>query len=121
MTYGSQEYYTYLVPCVNGSCGRAGPLGCHAGPYMSYIPTGFLYLSAGVAVIVKIGGHVRLLPQQKEEPLNHDHIKLSQVYKPKAARMILGCRLEHLPMRFGDAAFELSQGHCGHGFKALAC
>ena len=68
-----------LVPCVIGSCplGREGPLGCvYCLPWRSSFPRsgsccvsksprGFLYLSAGVAVIGKIGGHVRLLPQKK--------------------------------------------------------
>ena len=70
-----------LVPCVVGSCplGREGPLGCHVGPYtwrssfprsgsyISNIPRGFLYLSAGVFLIGKIGGHVRLLPLPKKK------------------------------------------------------
>ena len=60
--------------------GREGPLGCHVGrlPWrssyprsgsrcVSNTPRGFLHLSAGLAVIGKVGGHVRLLSQLKKK------------------------------------------------------
>ena len=59
-----------LVPCVIGVCplGREGPLDSHVGPlamekqlHPERVVRGFLYLSAGLAVIGNIGGHVRLL------------------------------------------------------------
>ena len=59
---------------------------------VSKTPRGFLHLSAGVAVIGKIGGHVRLLPQQKK--------KKKRKHRPaptRAGRATALSGLTHLP------------------------
>ena len=67
----------------NHTLGLPYYIACHGEAAVSNTPRGFLYLFAGVAVIGKIGGHVRLLPLRKRKRKKNETLLWSSMLRPK--------------------------------------